>query len=527
MSVLDQEKNAPRETPSPPGSILSRTAVGAGWMFAWRMATRILGLMSTLILVRLLNPEDFGLFALAYAFIATLEAAVMIGLEQQIIRARHTSTELYDTVFTMNAIRGGLLCLLVLIIAEPSAAFFKEERLKEIILALAMIPLLAGFSNVGAVEFTRNLDFLMVFKLLIVPRILQIVVTLLLAFLLRDHWALVCGSVAGQLFSTFSSYVFHPYRPRLSLNLWRDLIGISAWTWAFNVLTAIRDRTEVFIIGRLLGPRVLGVYTISVEISALPTTELANPISQAAMPGFASSFRSQDPRETASAFLRVLGLTVLVSLPAAFGISLIAGPTVILALGSEWRDAVPLIAILGGGYAVLPIIMVCNAILNAKAYLRQMVMFVATGVIVRTVIIISVIYAGYGLHYIAWGIITSLLVDMILVLTYCSVLLRVQGRELAGVVWRPLAAVAIMIGVMWGSGLGWSGTPETVHAAAINASKAVISGALSYLGSLGLMWVVCRKPAGAEADMLAFLGGMGAKILPKGLIWQKRQRLPK
>jgi lipopolysaccharide exporter len=198
---------------APPRSILSRTATGAGWMFAWRLSTRLLGLISTLVLVRLLTPEDFGLFSLAFTVIATLETMLAIGMEAQLIRARQTSRALYDTVFTINVIRGTLLALLMVAFAGPAGAFFREPRLEVVLLVLALIPLLAGVNNVGTAEFSRELDFAKVFKLLIVPRLLQIVVTLVAAVVLQSHWALVFGAVFGRVLATLFSYVFHAFRP--------------------------------------------------------------------------------------------------------------------------------------------------------------------------------------------------------------------------------------------------------------------------------------------------------------------------
>ena len=86
-------------------SILSRTALGAGWVVAWRMLTRVLGLISTLILVRLLAPADFGLVALATSFALALDACLSIGVEDQLVRSNNPRPALYHTAFTLNLFR--------------------------------------------------------------------------------------------------------------------------------------------------------------------------------------------------------------------------------------------------------------------------------------------------------------------------------------------------------------------------------------------------------------------------------------
>src|SRR3954467_1306308 len=100
-------------------SVAQRAAMGAGWIIAWRMATRNLGLLSTLILVRLLEPADFGLVALATGFISAIDALSAIGVEDALVRTPVLNRDTYDTGFSLNLMRGLLTALLVAAIAWP------------------------------------------------------------------------------------------------------------------------------------------------------------------------------------------------------------------------------------------------------------------------------------------------------------------------------------------------------------------------------------------------------------------------
>ncbi|HEV7268367.1 MAG TPA: oligosaccharide flippase family protein [Falsiroseomonas sp.] len=500
------------------GSILSRTAMGAGWMFAWRMTTRFLGLFSTLVLVRLLTPADFGLFSLAFAVIATLETVLATGVEAQLIRARQTSRELYDTVFTMNIIRGVLLALLMLALAAPAATFFREPRLEPVILVLALIPLLGGVANVGVAEFSREMEFGKVFKLLIVPRLLQIVVTLVAAVLLHSHWALVFGAVAGRAVGTIFSYVFHPFRPRPCLQLWRELIGISFWTWTISLAQALRDRMPTFVIGRTLSTRELGIYTVSHELASLPTSEIAGPITQATMPGFAAALRSQDRHAIADAYTRILGISLLVCLPAALGLSLLAGPFVAIVLGNTWLETATLITILAAGYAALPISMIGTALLDAQTKLRQLLAFCILGITLRAGAFIAVL-TGHGLIGFTTGMALALVIEAALLTAWCLDRLAVPFVRVAAVAWRPITAVAAMVAVLWGTGLGWADVPPDPASGALAAAEGLLLGAGTFLGVLWSCWWLAKRPPGAEADLLSFarmilLRGPVTRLLP-------------
>src|SRR3954464_2810995 len=91
---------------SPTRSVLARTIRGAGWVIAWRLGMRVLGLISTLILVRLLTPADFGLLALAASFAQTIDGMMMLGTEEAVIRQLNPDRSVYDTAWTLNVIRG-------------------------------------------------------------------------------------------------------------------------------------------------------------------------------------------------------------------------------------------------------------------------------------------------------------------------------------------------------------------------------------------------------------------------------------
>ncbi|MEA2731513.1 MAG: lipopolysaccharide exporter, partial [Acetobacteraceae bacterium] len=116
---------------------MARAAHGFAWVFAWRMATRIMGLGSTLILVRLLAPAEFGIVAIAMSFIQSIDQFSQIGVEEALIRLPTPDRRVYDTAFTMIALRCGLIAVMAAAAALPVAGFFGEPRLVPIMLVIA------------------------------------------------------------------------------------------------------------------------------------------------------------------------------------------------------------------------------------------------------------------------------------------------------------------------------------------------------------------------------------------------------
>ena len=495
-------------------SILERTARGAGWVIAWRMMTRGLGLISTLVLVRLLSPADFGLVALAAAFALALDVCLSIGVEDQIVRSRDPRPALYDTAFTLNLIRCLVVALLLGLLAEPAAAFFSDARLRDVLWALAASAALSGAANIGVADFRRELKFDKEFQLQLLPRLAGITVTLLGAWLLRSHWALVLGILTNRLGVVAMGHVLHPYRPRLSLAAWRELIGVSLWSWAISLAAVVRDRADSLVIGRLLGPAPLGVYAVGVEIAVLPVTEVVDPICRACMPGFAETLRNGSDAALAESFLRIIGLMALLTLPAGIGISLVAGPVVALALGQGWLEAAPVIAVLGAACTIMVFGNVSSALLNARAALRTILGVTVSSAILRIGLLLA-LTAWLGVLGAALALGMALLCEHLLLLGLALRLMRLPVSRLPAVVLRPALATLAMAVVLFAAGLGWTAPPATAGQAGMMLALAIPAGAACYGAALLLLWLVAGRPAGAEADLLGLLRRVAAARLPR------------
>ncbi len=186
-----------------------RTTRGVGWTVFWRFATRGLGLISTLILARLLVPADFGLVALASSFVVAIDALATTGVYDVLIREPGFQPRLYDTAFTIALIRGIVTATALASLAGPAGGFFDEPRLTPILLVLAVGTLIDSAENTGTVDFRKYMRFDREFVLLLLPRILGIMITIAAAVLLQSYWALVIGSLLQKVVRVILGYVLH------------------------------------------------------------------------------------------------------------------------------------------------------------------------------------------------------------------------------------------------------------------------------------------------------------------------------
>jgi lipopolysaccharide exporter len=480
-----------------PDSLLARTARGAGWVMAWRLGMRGLGLISTLVLVRLIAPADFGIIALATGFMQTIDGMLTLGTEEAVIREAAPGRGFYDTAFTLNLMRGLSVTVLVAALAFPAAQFFADPRLGPVLLFVACLPVLDGVANIGAVDFRRELAFHKEFAIMVLPKLCGIVAAITAAALLHSYVAMLFGMAVNRSLRVVMSYVMHPYRPRLSLQSWRGLAGYSGWTWLLSLAILVRDRGDTLLLGRLMDPASVGFYAVGAEVAALPTTELIEPLGRAAFSGFAAG--RQAKADIGETFLRLIGSAALLTLPAGVGLSLVAAPLVALAFGDGWEQAVPVLRILSLSFTVMVFGHLSLHLLSAHALLGRLVGITMTGAVVR-VALLALLIPPLGLTGAAVGAAVGVVLERALTVATALRRFRVGGWALLGHVWRPVMAAAAMALVLAATGLGWSDDPDPLPLV-----EAVTCGGLVYAAVLAAGWWLAGRPPGAEADVLVLL----------------------
>lgn len=498
------------EATSASPSVSQRAATSAGWIIAWRVATRNIGLLSTLILVRLLQPTDFGLVALATGFINSVDALSAIGVQDALVRAPKLDRDMYDTGFGISVLRGILTALLVAAIAWPVGGFFNDSRLTIVMLALSAGTLISAFDNIGIVDFRRNLAFRKEFDLQLWSRIAGVATTIAIAAAWHSYWALVAGILIFRVARLLQSYFMSSYRPRITFRAWRQLIGFSMWSWAQTILYQIRARSDGIVIGRLLGPMQVGVFSVGLELGSLPTTELVEPLGRALFPGFASLHNAAERLE--GMFLGAVGLGFLLVLPAGVGISMVADPMVRLTLGEHWLAAVPVVQIMAVSGITAIYTHACGTLLNAIGRPRVTFNLVGLSTLVNLVALVLLVWS-FGLPGAAVALMISSGLDVVGFLWVTLPRINVPLRRLVIPMVRPTIATAAMVLVLWQLGMAW--TPSVLGGAmeyAEDAATRSVIGATCYGIVLAGSWVAAGRPDGAEQFALTMLKRVWVRV---------------
>ncbi len=330
-----------------PGESLSQRVVQAGfWAFALRIVDRLFSLTRTIVLARVLSPDDFGLFGIALLALSALETFTQTGFQSALIQRKEDVRPYLDTAWTVQAIRGVALAIILFGIAPYVAIFFGEPNAAPLLRVLGLSMVFQGLTNIGVVFFQKELEFHKQFIYMFSGTLADFGVAIPAALILHNAWALIFGLLAGNLVRMIASYFVHPYRPRFRLERAkaRELYTFGKWILGSSILVFLVTQGDDILVGKLLGATMLGFYQMAYRISNIPATEITHVISQVTFPAY--SKLHDNISKLREAYLKTLQLTAFLSFPIAGLIFILAPDFTKIFLGEQWMPMVPAMQVL-------------------------------------------------------------------------------------------------------------------------------------------------------------------------------------
>ncbi|MDB5561775.1 MAG: lipopolysaccharide biosynthesis protein, partial [Hyphomicrobiales bacterium] len=320
------------------------------WLVSGVYYGRLVNLLMTIILARILLPKDFGLVALSTTLLTMLMAVTDLSLANALIHHKDPKADDFDTAFTLGVVRGVLLAALMVAGGFAMAAIYGDQRLIAISAGLATRPLLSGLSSPYYVTFARNLNFGVVVRTEAVNYTAQLVVSVAVALLTHSYWAIVAGVAAASVANVISAHWVAPYRPRFTLASWRSIMEFSVWMTLAQPIVIIGGRFENFLAGGMLGVASFGAYNVGSNVSAMATQSATVPLERVLFPSFAKI--TGDPERLRAAFQKAQSSLFAIGLPLGVGLALVAQPFVYLVLGPKWAITADVIAFLAPVFGI-------------------------------------------------------------------------------------------------------------------------------------------------------------------------------
>ncbi|KPK41038.1 MAG: hypothetical protein AMJ78_06550 [Omnitrophica WOR_2 bacterium SM23_29] len=310
------------------------------WVVASYTFSNILYFLRSVILIRLLNPIDFGLMGIARVVINMLNLFSETGVDRAIVQRKEVNNSVLNTAWIMTAIRGVGLFALLYVFSSLIAHFYNSEHLSPILKFISLSFLINGITSAGIFLFVKELNFKNKVIFEQANAISNTVVSIALAVIFRNVWALVIGYVVGTIVGFVFSYMLHPFRPSLKFELdaAKGLFRFGKYVFGSGVVIFLTIQGPDALVGKILGLNALGFYVLAFSIANTPTTSVTHVVSQIAFPAYAKL--QDDLPKLREGYLKVTRLVVFLSAPIAGGIFMLIPEFVKIFLGTRWAPII-------------------------------------------------------------------------------------------------------------------------------------------------------------------------------------------
>jgi O-antigen/teichoic acid export membrane protein len=316
---------------------------GTVWTLGLTVWTRGIGIITSVVVTRLLNPDDFGLMAIATAIVAIMTGVTATGFNTAIIQKQNRPELLLDSAWTMELIKGLVLFGLIYFTAPLVSNYYSDPALTLMLRVLGLTFFLKGIENIGVIWFRKNLDIRKEFVLNAVPDMFYFIVVIALAFYLRSVWALVLATVLSVAIKTVFSYIIHDYRPRIKVNLshFQDLFSFGKWILGGSIVVMARTHGVSLFIAKYFNVGILGVYNRGTVFSQKIFNELTQTLWKIGFPAF--SQLSINLTKFKEVFLIALRLITTIGFPMAIGLYVLTPEIVNYLLTEKWNSIIPVV----------------------------------------------------------------------------------------------------------------------------------------------------------------------------------------
>ena len=269
-------------------SLRQKTIEGVFWSGLARGGQHLSRLLATVLLVRLLMPEDFGLMAIAFIFMHFMMILGEMGLKPALIHGQDLNDLHYSSVFWLKVLVGTLLMLLTILAAPLIAGFYNRPDLEQILVVLSLNLVIVPLASVHQALLVKAMDFKTLAKPEIAATTLAGAAAIVAASMGLGIWSLVVQSLTFRGLTLCIVWALSDWRPRLvfSLQSLREVFPFGAYMTAHQLTDYGVRNVDQLLIGKLLGTVDLGFYTLAYKLMILPLQNISGVISGVAFPAF-------------------------------------------------------------------------------------------------------------------------------------------------------------------------------------------------------------------------------------------------
>jgi len=327
-------------------SLRHHTIKGVAWNTLGRISNQVLQFGLSVILMRLLQPADYGLLAMAWVVIGFAGIFNEFGFGSAIVQRQDIDAQHLSSVFWINIAIGAGFTLLFFMTAGWMADFFHTAGLKPVMQWLSFSFLIGGLGIVPGALLQKQMRFDLINQISVATTFLSGCIGVYMAYRGYGVMSLVAQSLSNSLIGLPLMFIASRWKPRLVLS-WkhvRQLFSFSAYLTGFNVINYWARRSDDLLIGKFMGSTSLGIYSRAYALMLLPISQVISMVSGVMFPALSSI--QHDKQRIKSIYIRVIQVIAFFSFPMMLGLVATADHFMLGIFGSKWAGVIPLIRIL-------------------------------------------------------------------------------------------------------------------------------------------------------------------------------------
>lgn len=316
------------------------------WSLIIQLANQATQFGVSLILARILFPEDFGLMGMISIFIAVGNLITDGGLGQSLIRTKELNDEDYSTVFIFSLITAIIIYLSIFLLAPSISAFFNEPLLTQILRIYGISIVITALSTVQSIKLNKALQFRTQFYLLLPSILISSIIAIWMAMEDYGVWSLVVKELVFSSLFTIQLWLYSGWLPLSNFNRikFKNHFGFSSKLLIIGIINQFFSNSYNLIIGKVYSTTQLGLFTRSKSISLLPGDFVFNSVNRVVYP-LLSKINDQD-HELKCTYRRIASLFAFIIIPISIVIIIFAKYFILFLLTDKWIEAVPFLQML-------------------------------------------------------------------------------------------------------------------------------------------------------------------------------------
>ncbi len=396
-----------------------------------------LRIVSSIVLARILFPEDFGLMGLASIAIQFARRLMNFGMTSVLVQLKEVKDDHYNTVFWMNIIFMSIVAAIVFFSANYYANFFQRPELVWILRVVAFDFIFKALASVPSAILRRNIRFKELAFSHTIYKLASVITAIALAVSGYGVWSLVIGELVGSWVQRTAviryAFRFSDWKPKFRFKIWavKDTYSFGLWLYINTYITYGINKVDYFFIGKFLGTAALGFYERAFDLMSLPRKRLVRKINRVA---FSTYSRLQDDDDRLiRGLLRVTSHLSVITYPVMIWLFFAAPALIIVLYGAKWAMTVLPLQIMCASGLVDSFTLIFQPLLKAKGYIGNSTRRDLIYLVILSACVLGGIYYFGSIAGVAMGIVAASLFRL-------ALMMHLTIRKMPLTIWQFIAA---------------------------------------------------------------------------------------